>query len=361
MAKFLKWFVILLFFAAMGCAWVYYGYTKFIHAPLNLGASERVFQIAPGSSARSISKNLAAAKIIDHEWMMQYVFAQSGLEGKLQPGAVVLTPDLTPADLPDAIARVGKFARKSVQILPGMNLYDIAARLQALRIADEKTFLSMATDPVRAAESGIPAKTFEGYLAAGAYTFDVGTTADAILAQMHDRWRKQWLKIVEENRGAHEAALARNFNDHSLVTLASMVEKEALVDAERPVIARIFMNRIRKKMRLQSDPTCVYPPLSPGEKPSPERCKDPQNLYSTYVVPALPPGPIATPSQASLRAVLAPYAGPDDTLLLYFVAKNDGTWRHYFSKTYAEHQVAVNYFLKGQKNKAPKGTMQPVK
>lgn len=361
MAKFVRWFVILLFFAGMGCAWLYYEYTRFLHAPLNLGASERVFQVEPGSSARSISKKLASAKIIDHDWMMLVVFMRSGLENKLQPGAVVLTPELTAADLPNAIARVGKFARKSVQILPGMNLYEIAARLQSLRIADEKTFLSMATDPVRAAQAGIPAKSFEGYIAPGAYTFEAGTTADSVLEQMHARWRKQWLAIVEENRGAHEAALARKLNDHSLVTLASIVEKEALVDAERPVIARIFMNRIRKKMRLQSDPTCVYPPKIPGEKPSPERCKDPQNAYSTYVVPALPPGPISTPSAASLRAVLTPYDGPDDTLLLYFVAKNDGTWRHYFSKTYAEHQIAVNYFLKGQKNKAPKGTIQPVK
>ncbi|MBR4986345.1 MAG: endolytic transglycosylase MltG, partial [Proteobacteria bacterium] len=340
MAKIVRWLVVLVFFAGLGAAWGYCEYMRFTHAPLNLGASERVFQIAPGSSARSIARSLASAKIIEHEWMMRLVFARSGLENRLQPGAVVLTPDLTPADLPDAIARVGRFARKSVQILPGMNLYEIAARLQSLRIADEKTFVSMATDPVRVAQAGIPAASFEGYLAPGAYTFDVGTSTDDIIAQMHGRWRDQWLKIVAEYRGAHEAAHARNLTDHSLVTLASMVEKEALVDAERPVIARIFYNRIRKKMKLQSDPTCVYPPLTPGEKPSPERCRDPQNAYSTYVQPALPPGPISMPSAASLRAVLAPYSGPDDTQLLYFVARNDGTWRHYFSKSYAEHQVA---------------------
>ena len=86
-------------------------------------------------------------------------------------------------------------------------------------------------------------------------------------------------------------------------------------------MARVFFNRLRKKMKLQSDPTCVYPPKELGEKPTPNRCKDPDNAYSTYVVAGLPPGPIDTPSQASLRAVLKPYEGPDAFSLFYFVAR----------------------------------------
>lgn len=359
MRRFLQWTFLLIIILGLLWAWMTYEYKKFIQTPLTLGAQERVFQVTPGSSARSIANSLAKDGIISHEWMMFYVFRESGLADKLQPGPVVLTPEITPADLPSVLARVGKYERKSVQILAGMNIYEIAERLQSQRIADKHKFLQMALDPIRTAQAGIPAKSFEGYLAAGAYTFEPGTSTEDVLKQMHERWLGIWKKITAEQRGAYEAAIARNMSDHALVTLASIVEKEAAVDKERPVIARVFWNRIRKKMRLQSDPTCIYPPKHPGEKPSPERCKDPTNTYSTYVIQALPPGPIATPSAASIKAVITPYQGPDDTLLLYFVAKQDGSWTHYFSKSYKEHQNAVNYFLKGQKTHPPKGTSQP--
>lgn len=359
MKKFFKCALFLIILSFLGCAWIYHEYQSFINAPIHLGADERIIEIPSGSSAGSISKLLKKHGIIEHEYMMRYVFSKSGLENVLQPGAVVLTPDLTPADLPKVIARVGKYARKTAQILPGMNLYEIGERLQKLRIADSKTFIQMARDPARAVDAGIPANSFEGYIAPGAYTFEAGVTPEEILSEMHARWADNWKRLVDENKGAYESALRRHFTDHDLMTLASIVEKEAVVDKERPVIAQIFYNRMRKKMKLQSDPTCIYPPKVVGEKPTPERCRDPQNSYSTYVISALPPGPITTPSPASMRAVLKPYDGPDATLLLYFVARQDGSWRHYFSKTYAEHQVAVDYFLKGKKNKEPKGTVQP--
>ena len=306
-----------------------------------------------------VVKQLAREQIIDREWMMLWLLRHSGLEDKIQPGTVILTPDLTPSDLPMAFAKIGKFARKTVQILPGMNLYEIAQRLQQQRIADAKQFLAMALDPAKAAQAGIPGKTFEGYLAGGAYTFDVGVSAENVMDAMHERWMTQWRKIVAENRGAYEIALKRVPSDHDLVTLASIVEKEAVLDKERPVIARVFYNRLKKGMMLQSDPTCVYPPKYLGEKPSPERCRDVSNPYSTYVHKQLPPGPITTPSTASLKAVILPYDGVDATSIFYFVARQDGSWSHYFSKTYAEHQVAVDYYLKGKKSKAPSGTLQP--
>ena len=345
--------ILLLALIGLGCTWVYVTYQDFIKTPLNLGETERIIQVAPGSSAKNVVHQLGQEKIIEHEWMMRWLFHRSGLEDKLQPGTVILTPDMTPEDLPQVLAKVGKYARKSVQILSGMNLYDIADRLQEQRIADKKQFLKLAFDPAYAAESGIPAKSFEGYILPGAYTFEAGTTTEAILTEMHDRWMTQWRKITTENRGAYERALKRVHDDHALVTLASVVEKEAVMDDERPVIARVFYNRIRKQMMLQSDPTCIYPPKKSGEKPTPARCRDKNNPYSTYVHKGLPPGPISMPSVSSLKAVILPYDGPDSTEILYFVARQDGSWRHYFSRTYAEHQVAVDYFLKGKKSKKP--------
>ena len=358
MRRVLAFFAILFLLIAGVGAWGYAEYRHFIESPLALGASERVLQIPAGAHARGVVDLLVDAGIVENRWMMLYVIKNSGLAERIQPGPVVLSEGIKPLDLPDLLARVGKYARMTVQILPGMNIYEIARRMQESRIADETLFVALSTDEAFAAELGIPASSLEGYLAAGAYTFEPGVQPQDVVRQLHERWRSQWNALVEENRGAYENALKRQMSDHALVTLASIVEKEAIVDAERPIVARVFFNRLRKKMMLQSDPTCVYPPKKLGERPTPKRCKDPDNAYSTYVVPGLPPGPIDSPSKASLSAVLKPYDGPDASSLLYFVARQDGSKRHYFSKTYAEHQKAVDFFLK-KKGKRPRGTVQP--
>lgn len=333
-------------------------YEQFLSRPLLISGTERLVQVPKGSSARDVVEILEKARVIDSPWFMYWYLRQSSLASRLQPGNVVLTPDMTPAVLPEVFARVGKYAQKSIRIRPGMNLYDIADALQANRMADAQDFLASAFDPFTAAQYGVPAKSFEGYIAPGIYTFDLEASPEKMLAKMHEKWRSYWTSLVAAHRGAYEILLARGFDDHKLLTLASMVEKEAVKDRERPAIARVFYNRLRKKMKLQSDPTCIYPPRQPGEKPSPARCKDDTNKYSTYMIPGLPPGPITTISEASMAAVLQPYSGPDSASILYFVARNDGSWTHYFSKTYREHQVAVDHFLKGKKSR-PAGTEQP--
>ena len=348
--------------ALLGCFGYFYAkaqYESFLTTPLSLsGEHERLIQIPRGASAKTVVRILHESGVISSYAFMYWYLRKSELSDRLQPGNVVLTPDMTPRMLPEVLARVGKYAQKSIRIRAGMNLYEIAAALPPNRMVDAKDFLKKATDPFTAAEYSVPAQSFEGYLAPGIYTFEVDTPPEKMLAEMHERWRSYWTKLVSENRGAYEFWLKKGFNDHRLLTIASIVEKEAVVDRERPVIARVFFNRLSKKMKLQSDPTCIYPPKVAGEKPTPERCKDANNAYSTYVISSLPPGPITTPSEASMKAVFQPYKGPDSAALLFFVARNDGSWTHYFSKTYKEHQVAVEHFLKG-KPKLPTGTAQP--
>lgn len=343
---------------ASGYLYAKHQYHVFLKTPLNVGSEEKLVQIPKGSTAKDVVKILMKAGVVDSYYFTYYVLRSSTLASRLQPGNVVLSPDMTPAVLPEVLARVGKYARKAIRVRPGMNLYDIAEALQANRMVDSRDFLAKAFDPFTAAESSVPANSFEGYIAPGIYTFEVDTPPEKMLAVMHEKWRTYWTSLIEQNRGAYDILAQRGFDDHKLITLASIVEKEAVKNKERPVIARVFYNRIRKKMKLQSDPTCIYPPKTPGEKPSPARCKDPDNAYSTYVVNALPPGPITTVSEESMKAVFMPYTGPDDTSLLYFVARNDGSWTHYFSKSYHEHQIAVDHFLKGKPTK-PSGTTQP--
>jgi len=356
--KLLVGFLVLVLLAGAGACVLYTRYVSFLETPLLVEGEERVFKIPRGASAADIVALFEEAGVIRQPMMMRWLLYRSSLSRRLQPGVIVLTPDMRPEDLVMALARVGKYARRTVSVQSGMNLYELATRLHEQRMADRQHFLETALSPFFASEAGVPATGFEGYLAAGTYTFGMEASAEEMLREMHAGWREMWHGLVAEHRGVYEAYLRQGWDDHRLLTLASMIEKEAVVNGERPIIARVFLNRLNKKMRLQSDPTCVYPPLADGEKPTPKRCKDTGNAYSTYVIPGLPPGPITTVSEASMRAVFEPYSGPDAKELLFFVARQDGSWRHYFSKTYAEHQVAVDHFLKG-KAKKPRGTVQP--
>ena len=142
MTRLIKWIFVLVLIVGIAAAWVYADYRHFVETPLGLDGMERIIQVPEGASAATIVALLDEAHIVERRWMMTYVLRSSGFANRLQPGTVILTPDMTPADLPEVFARVGKYARLTVQILNGMNLYDIAERLRTQRVADEKVFHS---------------------------------------------------------------------------------------------------------------------------------------------------------------------------------------------------------------------------
>jgi UPF0755 protein len=175
-------------------------------------------------------------------------------------------------------------------------------------------------------------------------------------------------QVFAELRAAHAKTVAElkktlGFDDHKIVVLASIVEKETGRAEERPRIAQVFMNRLRmptfSPKLLQTDPTIIYgctvgTPRSPACLKWDGRIRriqleDRENPYNTYTHEGLPPGPISNPGRAALEAVMA----PDHTPYLYFVAKNDGTGSHYFSKSVAEHNAAVVKYQRGGKPLAP--------
>lgn len=349
---------LLLLIALTLVLWLHYSYTRFLSQTLSI-SQEQGIVIEAGSSAAKVADILVTEGIIDERYFMRYAFYRSGLSRRFMPGTFIIKPGMTAADLAEFFAGIGKYALKTLQVQAGMNLYELADRIEKSGLLDSKTFLDAAFDSELLQKHAIGAKGFEGYLSAGVYRFGQGAQGSDLIDAMHQRWQERWNVIKNDHRPAYEAYIKAAWTDHQIVTLASIVEKEAVVSKEKPVIARVFLNRLGLKMALQSDPTCVYPPKVLGEKPSPSRCKDKNSLYSTYVIAGLPPGPITMPSEASLRAVLMPYAGPDADALLFFVARQDGTWTHYFSKTYAEHKQAVDYYLKNNKRKKPSTTVQP--
>lgn len=239
--------------------------------------------------------------------------------------------------------------RIRVTVPEGFHRFDIAKRLERVGLCSGEDFLAATSDRTLLARFGVEAETAEGYLFPDTYRFEPGTGAQGIAARMLERFRTHAESVLTMSvRDA--GAVSPPLSPREALTLASLVEKEAVRDDERPVIARVFLNRLRdpafQPKRLQSDPTAaygclMYPALAScasfdGRRVIPSILRDSANPYNTYRHPGLPPGPICNPGLASIRAVMQP-AEHD---YLYFVAKGGG--RHTFTRTLADHNVAVD-------------------
>ena len=240
----------------------------------------------------------------------------------------------------------------------GKNLLEVAEILDAAGIAGKAELAAKASDPAFAAELGLPGNTLEGYLFPDTYRLRPRSTPARALIPLVRRHRQVWGELrAAHAKAALELKKTLGFDDHKIVVLASIVEKETGRPEERPRIAQVFINRLRMPTfvpkLLQTDPTIIYgctvaTPRSAACQKWDGRIRrihldDRDNPYNTYTHEGLPPGPISNPGRAALEAVLA----PDHTPFLYFVAKNDGT--HQFSRTVAEHNAAVVKYQRGGK------------
>lgn len=339
----------LLFALATAAAGLYAHYRTVIARPLLAeGASEVTVVIPKNTAWPGVVERLGAAGVVERPLYFQLWARRRGLPPEVRAGTYHFAGPLSREQLAASLRRGGSVQEIEVTIPEGFTIFDIADRLAEQRVVGRDEFLRAARDERALEEAGLEeAESFEGYLFPDTYRFRQGTDAPAIVARMHARFEKIWTEL-----GAKRAAsLARvreafELDRHDLVTLASLVEREAIVDAERPRIGRVFLNRLERGMRLQTDPSCVYGPETYREVPSPKRCHDRLNRYSTYVIDGLPPGPIANPGRASLAAVMAPEEGAEAREWLYFVARQDGSGRHHFSRTYREHRRAIRRYLK---------------
>jgi UPF0755 protein len=229
----------------------------------------------------------------------------------------------------------GNFKYYPFTVPEGRTMYDVAAAVQGAGLGSADDFLALCRDPAFISSLGIQAPTLEGYLFPETYSFPKGTPLKTVVKTMTDQFWKVWAKY--EARAA-----AKNLTPAHVVTLASIVEKETGAAEERPLIASVFYNRLARKMRLQTDPTVIYG-LMPNFNGNLTRADlESYSPYNTYVIEGLPPGPIANPGEAAIKAALDPAQGR----YLYFVSKNDGT--HHFSETLAEHNRMVNRYQRNR-------------
>ncbi len=218
-----------------------------------------------------------------------------------------------------------------VTIPEGFNLWQIAERLDRLGITKKEAFLIAARDKRLLSELNIDAPSAEGYLFPDTYLFPKSCSPERVIKKMVDNLRAHITPDMKKQ------AQRLGFTERQVLTLASIIEKEAELDEERPLISAVFHNRLKRGIPLESDPTAVY-----GVVPIPERItkKDlkRKSPYNTYLIKGLPPGPIASPGPKSILAALYPAKVP----YLFFVASGDG--RHHFSVTNHEHQRAIKRY-----------------
>jgi UPF0755 protein len=227
----------------------------------------------------------------------------------------------------ERIAR-GDVLVHTVVVPEGYNMFEIAAAVEAAGLGKKEEFLGVATHDTALIHTVDPqAKTLEGYLFPDTYLFTRTMTMRDMVAAMVRRFQKE-----SQTLGLRQDA-------HRVVTLASIVEKETADPAERPEVASVYANRLSKNMALAADPTVVYAAMLKGNYRGAIYQSDLQSdsPYNTYKFPGLPPGPIANPGAASLRAAMQ----PANTDYLFFVAVGDGTGRHHFSANFEQHERNV--------------------
>jgi UPF0755 protein len=296
-----------------------------VHLPYQ-GFREQVYvEIPRGASSPAIARQLADAGVIRLPFSFLLV---RGLRPKavLQAGEYLFREPASPWEVYRRLS-IGDVHYYELTVREGDNLFDIAASLDRLGVVKGEEFLAAARSPALIRDLAPEAPTLEGYLFPAVYRLNRRTTAQELCRQMTDKFRSVW------------AGLNAGQPAHPVVTLASLVEKETALAEERPLVASVFRNRLQRGMPLACDPTAIYAALLEGRYRGVLSQSDllSQNRYNTYQNPGLPPGPIANPGLASLKAALEPAQTP----YLYFVAKADGSGAHVFSADLENHAQAV--------------------
>jgi UPF0755 protein len=287
-------------------------------------AEPRMVTITKGESFRQVAHALASAGVVRSGWAFLLYAQFTGGARSVKPGDYAFRGGEGMAQVMRHLVR-GDFVVVMVTIPEGLTVHEIAQRVGATGLVCPDDFEREARSGALVRALGLMPLGAEGYLFPATYKFSPRANVNEILSAMLMRFYQVLTPQVEEQM------FKQGLDARRLVTMASIVEKEAKMPGERPLIAGVFYNRLKLGIPLQSDPTAEY--SLDGESAA-EAVRTP-SAYNTYVIAGLPPGPIANPGLRSIDAALY----PERTDFLYFVARDDGT--HVFSKTLKEHDRAI--------------------
>lgn len=293
-------------------------------------------RVTEGMSFKAIAAKLQQEGIIRYRGYFQIIGRLQGISRKVRVGYYGLGSHMTLWNVLEAFKK-GKVIEYEVVVPEGYNLFQIGWTLTGTPlISDPKEFISVALDKKFAQSLGVEADTLEGYLFPDTYYLPKGITMRDVAKRMVLRYRDVFIESYRKRAGS------LGYNEHQIVTLASIIEKEAKVPAERTTISAVYHNRLKIGMKLQADPTAVYGKKAWITNVTKEDLKR-RTPYNTYLHKGLPPGPIANPGQGAILAALY----PEKVDYLYFVAQGDGS--HYFSKNYDEHGKAIDRYRANKK------------
>jgi UPF0755 protein len=290
----------------------------------------RLVVIPPGASLSGVAARLETEGVITSSFQFRMLSRLRGDARHLKAGEYDFLAPAGPGTILDRLI-AGDVRRLKFTVPEGLNLSEIAAKLEAEGRGDKTVFLSLARDPAFVASLGLGAPTLEGYLFPETYTLESGTSEERLIKAMVGQFRT---RLAPELTAA---AAERGLDPYQLVTLASIIQKEAGNEEEMPLISAVFHNRLRLRMPLQADPTVIYGIPDFDGNLTRKHLNTP-TPYNTYRMRGLPSGPIASPGEAALRAAAIPAAAD----YLYFVSRGDGT--HVFTATLKEHNRMVRRY-----------------
>ncbi|MFO0753282.1 MAG: endolytic transglycosylase MltG [Thermodesulfovibrionales bacterium] len=315
--------IIVLSIASLFIAYV--GLQLFV--PTDWSGRQVEVQIPEGATYRQALSLLARNNLIRDRNLFVLLGKLTGFDKKVRAGYYSFFGRMTPYQVYKRL-RDGRIIEFEVTVLEGDSLPEIGARLAAYRISSVEEFGRLARDPDLLRELDVQGPSLEGYLFPQTYKIPKGVPPRAVLRVMVRTLREAFDSRLQER------ARTLGWSENGVLTLASIIEKEAVADSERPVISAVYHNRIRLGMPLQADPTAIYGVKSSRERITPQDLRK-KTEYNTYTIKGLPPGPIASPGKKSILAALY----PAEVSYLYFVSRGNGT--HYFSRTLAEHSAAI--------------------
>lgn len=337
--KFLKWVFILILLTSLVVTFLAYKeYQSFINTAMEIDDDQATFLVEKGSSFSKVAKQLETENLIGSALLFKVLAKSRQQENKLKAGEYELPTSVKPAELLDILISGRTIQYKQV-IIEGQSYKQLVASIKnnpyLKQTLSDEDYTSIME------KLGSEFTSPEGMFFPDTYNFPKNTTDLQFLQRSYEDMQS-YIKKAWEGREPHPHIKT----PYEALILASIVEKETGHEAERPMIARVFLNRLERDMMLQTDPTVIY---GMGDRYDGNiRKKDLKrdNPYNTYTRYGLPPTPIATPGREAINAVLHPPEGD----ALYFVAKGDGT--SYFSKTYKEHRKAViKYLLRGDSSR----------
>ena len=350
-------FLITVVAGAVAC-WLLYRYAiKYPDRPLADAGAKIKVEIPRGTAFPGVVAILERQGLIRHGPAFKIFANYKGVANKVRAGSYQLDPTLTPRKLLEVLVHGVPAPTVKVTIPEGKQMLEVAAILEAAKIAPARALVAKMRDRSLLRRLGVPGRTAEGYLFPDTYKLKAPTPAGEVVEKLIRRHRAVYFALRKKHiKGYTNLKKNLRWGHQEIVIMASIVEKETGQASERPLIAGVFLNRLLfnsfQPKLLQTDPTIVYGCTVPEVKSTACRkfegrirrihLDDPDNPYNTYTHAKLPPGPIANPGRAALAAVL----NPTRSRYLYFVSRNDGT--HHFSRTVAEHDRAVDKYQRGK-------------